>query len=313
MFKLIRNRLAISIPMLFLVTALVFILQSFLPGDAAKALAGLTATEEAVQALRVEMNLDKPLPVQYWLWLSGLFRGTLGRSLSNREPVVDALKIRLPVSLSLVTLATLVSALLGVALGLVSSYGGKTVAAIADILSILGMSVPGFWLSLMLISVFSVSLGWLPSMGYVTLAESAGGWIKSLILPVVGISFSGMTSIAKQTRQAMLEALNTDFVRNLRANGIRERSIVLKHCLRNAALPAVTTAGLLFIGLLGGAVIAEQIFGLPGLGSLAVIATGSNDIPLIQGVTLSFTLIVIGMNLVVDIVYGLLNPKVRHG
>ena len=206
MFKLIRNRLAISIPMLFLVTALVFILQSFLPGDAAKALAGLTATEEAVQALRVEMNLDKPLPVQYWLWLSGLFRGNLGRSLSNREPVVDALKIRLPVSLSLVTLATLVSALLGVALGLVSSYGGKTVAAIADILSILGMSVPGFWLSLMLISVFSVSLGWLPSMGYVTLAESAGGWIKSLILPVVGISFSGMTSIAKQTRQAMLEA-----------------------------------------------------------------------------------------------------------
>jgi peptide/nickel transport system permease protein len=306
MLKLIRNRLAISIPMLFLVTALVFILQSFLPGDAAKALAGLTATDEAVQALRVEMKHEKPL-------LTGLFRGTLGRSLSNREPVVDALKTRLPVSLSLVTLATLVSTILGVALGLVSSYGGKAVSATADILSILGMSVPGFWLALMLISVFSVSLGWLPSMGYVKLAESAGGWIKSLILPVVGIAFSGMTSIAKQTRQGMLETLNTDFVRNLRANGIRERSIVLKHCLRNAALPAVTTAGLLFIGLLGGAVIAEQIFSLPGLGSLAVIATGSNDIPMIQGVTLSFTLIVICMNLVIDIVYGLLNPKVRHG
>lgn len=311
MLWIVFRRILFSIPLLLIVTVLVFILQSFIPGNAAANLAGVTASPQQIAELRVKLGLDEPITVQYYRWLDGLFHGNLGNSLSNDERVTAALNTRLAVTLSLILAATIVSTVIGLIFGIVSSLGGRFAGAISDVVSIFGMAIPGFWLALLLISIFSVHLGWFPSNGYVRFSQSPGAWVRALVLPVIALSFSGITSIAKQTRQGMLEALNTDFVRTLRANGIKERSIVFKHALRNAALPVVTVSGLLFIGYIGGAVIVEQIFGLPGLGSLAVSATSSNDIPVIQGVTLYFTLIVVAINMLLDIIYGWLNPKAR--
>lgn len=312
MLRVIWHRALVSIPLLFVVSALVFVLQSLLPGDAALNLAGLNASAERVEALRTQMNLDRPIHVQYGLWLGDALRGDLGQSLANNEPVVKALATRLGVTLSLVSLTTLVASGIGVALGTASALGGPKMRAFFDVLSVVGLSVPNFWLALMFISFFAVTLGWFPANGYRPLSDGIGPWFMALVLPVIAMAFWGITSIAKQTRDGMIDALSRDYIRNLRANGIPEWSVIYRHALRTAALPVVTACGMVFLSALSATVVIEKIFGLPGLGSLAVTATATGDIPLIQGVALYFTLIVIAMNLLLDIVYGWLNPKVRN-
>jgi peptide/nickel transport system permease protein len=310
--NVIIRRVLISIPLLFVVSITVFVLQSFIPGDAARTLAGLQATPADVEALRVQLHLNDPLFIQYFRWLSELlFHGSLGTSLSNSEPVTQALGERLGVTLSLVGAATIVATVLGVILGIVSSRGKKGLRAASDVFSIAGMAIPGFWLALLLVSLFSVTLGLFPANGYIQPSDSLSGWAWSLVLPVAALAFSGVTAIAKITREGMLDTLDKDFIRNLRANGVSERRVIFKHALRSTSLPVVTVSGLLFVGSLSASVVIEQIFGLGGLGSLAVTATGSHDIPLIQGVALYFTLIVIGMNLIIDLLYGLLDPRAR--
>jgi peptide/nickel transport system permease protein len=192
-----------------------------------------------------------------------------------------------------------------------SSRGHPLVARLIDVLSIGGLAVPSFWLALILISVFSVKLGLLPATGYVTFGDSPSGWAQSLVLPVIALSMNGVTAIAKLTREAMLDVLSSEFIRNLRANGIPERSVVYRHALRSSAMRIITMSGLLFIGALGGSVVIEHVFGIPGLGSLAVSATTAKDIPLIQGVAIYFTLLVIGVNLLTDISYAWINPRMR--
>jgi len=196
-------------------------------------------------------------------------------------------------------------------LGVLSSRGHPLIARLVDVLPIGGLAVPSFWLALILISVFSVKLGLLPATGYVSLGDSASGWAQSLVLPVIALSMNGVTAIAKLTREAMLDVLGSEFVRNLRANGIPEWSVVYRHALRSSAMRILTMAGLLFIGALGGSVVIEHVFGIPGLGSLAVSATTAKDFPLIQGVAIYFTLLVIGVNLLTDISYAWINPRMR--
>jgi len=311
MIKLIIRRLLISIPLLFVVSVLVFVLQSFIPGDAARQIAGIYASADDVERVRVELGLNLPVWEQYWRWLLGVFQGSLGNSLLDKQAVIGILNQRLPVTLSLVIGSTVVATVVGVVLGVASSRGRAVTARVIDVLSIIGLAVPSFWLGLLLISVFSVQFRLFPAIGYVAIEDSLSGWASSLVLPVTALALAGITAIAKQTREAMLDTLGSDFVRNLRANGIPERSIVFKHALRSSALRIVTISGLLFVGALGGSVVIEQVFGLPGLGSLAVFATTAKDIPVIQGIAVYFTLLVVAANLLTDISYGWINPKVR--
>lgn len=311
MIRLIGWRVAISVPLLFVVSAIVFLLQSLIPGDAAEEIAGVNSTAAHIAQVRAQLGLNRPVWVQYWHWLDGVLHGTLGSSLTNGQSVTAELAPRLPVTLSLVLGATLVATVVGLLFGIASSRGNRPVRRVTDALSIAGLAIPGFWLALLLISLFSVRLGLLPAIGYVPFTQSPQDWAKSLVLPVVAIALSGVTAVAKQTRESMLDILQRDYIRNLRANGISERSIIFKHALRSAAVPVLTMSGLLFIGALGGAVVIEQVFGLPGLGSAAVTATSTKDIPVIQGVAVYFTLLVIAVNLVIDVIYGLVNPKVR--
>jgi peptide/nickel transport system permease protein len=311
MLILILKRVLISIPLLFVVSVLVFVLQSFIPGDAAQQIAGPQASPQMVEQLREALGLNLPIWDQYARWLGQVFQGSLGSSLLNNQPVLEALNQRLPATLSLVIGSTVVATVVGVVLGVVSSRGKGLAARVIDILSIGGLAVPGFWLALLLISLFSVQLGLFPATGYVAFEDSPSDWAWSLALPVTALSLTGVTAIAKQTREAMLDTLASDFIRNLRANGIPERAVIFKHALRSSAVRIVTISGLLFIGALGGSVVIEQVFGLPGLGTLAVSATTSKDLPMIQGIAVYFTLIVIAVNLVTDIAYGWINPKVR--
>jgi peptide/nickel transport system permease protein len=290
---------------------IVFVLESLIPGDVARGVLGVSATPAQVATLRREAGLDLPLWRQYTDWLGSALHGSLGNSLVDHSSVAGALDQRLPVTLSLVLGATLAATLVGLVLGVLSSRGQPLVARLIDVLSIGGLAVPSFWLALILISVFSVKLGLLPATGYVTFGDSPSGWAQSLVLPVIALSMNGVTAIAKLTREAMLDVLSSEFIRNLRANGIPERSVVYRHALRSSAMRIITMSGLLFIGALGGSVVIEHVFGIPGLGSLAVSATTAKDIPLIQGVAIYFTLLVIGVNLLTDISYAWINPRMR--
>ncbi|QXJ21377.1 ABC transporter permease [Actinomadura graeca] len=311
MKRILMRRLLLSVPLLFVVSIVVFVLQSLIPGDAASQLAGLQATRQDVERLQRQLHLDEPVWAQYWHWLDGVFHGSLGNSLTNKEAVTTALATRLPVTLSLVIGATVLATVLGVVLGVASSKAGTVAGRLVDLLSIGGLAIPGFWLGLLLISLVSVRLGLLPATGYVKFTDSPGGWARSLLLPVTALALSGVTAIAKQTREAMLDVLRRPYIDNLRANGVPERRIVFKHALRSAAIPITTMSSILLVGALGGSVVIEQVFGLPGLGSLAVSATGTKDIPVIQGVAVYFTLLVVAANLVTDVAYVLIDSRVR--
>jgi len=251
------------------------------------------------------------LLVRYGDWLGDIVQGNLGTSIFNQEPVVAILNSRVGVTLSLVLGTTLVSTLVGVGLGLASALRRGFLATIVDTVSLLGFALPNFWLALVLVAIFSIGLHWLPAIGYVDPATSPGDWLRSLVLPVLVLSAPIIGVLAQQTRNAVLEVLDRPFIQTLRAGGASPASILFRHILRNAAIPIVTVVGLTFVGLLSGTVIVETVFALPGLGGLAVQATSRHDLPIIQGVVFYFTVIVIVVNLLVDLAYAWLNPRVR--
>ncbi|MBK3564982.1 MULTISPECIES: ABC transporter permease [unclassified Streptomyces] len=302
-------RIVQAVPLLLFVSALTFFLQLFIPGDAARSIGGLTASPQAIAALRHRLHLDQPVWERYWAWLKDAVHGDLGRSISNNESVSGTLNTRLGVTLSLVIATTLLALVVGVVLGMASVRGGRTTRLAADSASIAGMTIPAFWVGLLGIWVFNTRFDLLPANGYVFFGTSAGGWARSLVLPVAALAFALVTVIAKQTREQFADVLGRDFVRNLRANGVSERSILFKHSLRHVSVTVLTVAGNNLIGLLGSAVVIEELFGLPGLGSAAVTAASSGDIPVIQGVAVYFTLIVVGLNLLLDLAIGWLNPQ----
>ena len=311
MLTLVARRLAWALPLLLIASALSFVLVSLVPGDPARALLGPNATQAQYLQLHRQLGLDRPLYLQYLSWLRGAVRGDLGTSLFTAEPVSSILNQRLWVSLTLIAGSLFVAAVAGIALGALSAVRRGWLGRTVDAVAMLGLAIPSFWLALLLIAVFAVAIRLFPATGWVPFAASPGGWLHSLVLPVATIAFSALTVIVVQTRDAMLDVLSSDYIHVLRANGFPARSIVLRHALRNAAIPVVTLLGIIFIGLLTATVLVETVFALPGLGSAAVQAATQHDLPVIQGEVLYFTIIVVIVNLLTDIAYRLLDPRVR--
>ncbi len=311
MARFILRRLLLAVPLVLGVSFITFLLVGLTPGDPAVDLLGTSATKAADQALDRQLGFNHAIWVQYWDWLERAAHGNLGISLLNQQSVVGELGQRLPVTLALVIGATLVAAVGGIALGTLSATHGPRVGRATDAFAMLGFAIPTFFLGIVLVDLLAVNLHLLPATGWTPLSQSVWGWCKCLILPVVTLAAGGITAVTKQTRDAMRETLSREFIYALRADGVAEWRIVYVHALRNAAIPILTLVGTIFVGLLGGAVIVEQVFTLPGLGSLAVSATQAHDLPVIEGIAVYFALGVVAVNLIVDLLYGWLNPKAR--
>jgi peptide/nickel transport system permease protein len=300
----------LAVPLLFVVSALTFLLVSVTPGDAAREILGDNSTPEQYEQLRTTLGLDRPLYAQYGHWLGRAVHGDLGRSLITHEPVMHAISDRVSVTASLMLGALLANAVIGISLGVLSAVRGGAVGRFVDAMGLVGFALPAFWVAAVLITVFAVALRWFPATGYVRFDDSGSGWARSLVLPVAALTLHGVAAVAKQTREAMLDALASDYIRAARANGIRERSLVFRHALRNASVRSVTILGLQAIGLLGGTVLVESVFALPGLGGLVADASLQHDLPMVQGVVMAFAVMVVAINLVIDIVYAWIDPRV---
>jgi peptide/nickel transport system permease protein len=309
--RVVVRRLLLAVPLLFIVTSLTYVLTSLAPSNAAETILGSSATPASVAALERQLGLTEPVWEQYFRWLSDALTGNLGTSLVSSQSVESALVARLPVTLSLVIVGTLVSALAGVGLGMVSALRGGALGRLIDSLAMLGSAVPNFWLGLVLVDLLAVKVHWLPATGYMDLTQSAGGWARSLVLPVATLSAVGLTGIAKQTRDSLRAVMGAPFITALRADGVAEWRIVARHGLRNAAIPVVTLVGVFFVAMLGGTVLVESVFVLPGLGSLAVSSAQSGDLTMLQGIVVVFCVIVVVVNMLVDLAYGWLNPQAR--
>lgn len=311
LLRIVGFRVATGVPVVLLVSFIIFALESFVPGDPAQTILGQNATPQNIAALDHQLGLNRSFLVGFWTWLTGVVHGDLGTSILSGEHVASLLDGRLEVTLSLVVGSVLVSAVLGTALGVASARRGGWLGAVVDVVSLTGLALPAFWVGTVLIVLFAVKLKVFPATGYTTIGQSPVAWLQHLVLPVAALSLLGIASVAKQSRDSVMEAIGADYVTVLRANGMSEREILFKHVLRNAAMPVVTVLGMVAIGTLGGTVFIESVFVLPGLGGLATQSTVDHDLPVILGVGLYFTILVVCINLLVDIAYGLLNPRVR--
>jgi len=310
----LARRVGQTIPTLLFVSVLIFGLQQLMPGDPALVLAGEERGDPAVLAqIRAELNLDKPLPVQYALWLQGVLTGDLGYSWRIREPIAAVIAQKLPVTLQLGLMAFVIALLIGIPMGILSAVRKDTLLDwSANAVGLAGLSLPNFWLGIMLILLFSVELGWLPPSGYVPLSEDWRQSLATTIMPAFVLG-SGIAAVfMRHMRSAMLQALAEDYVRTARAKGLAERVVVLKHALRNALVPVVTLGALELGTLLSGAVLTEQVFSIPGFGKLIVDAVFNRDYPVVQGVVLVTAVLYVLLNLVADVLYVLINPRLRH-
>jgi len=308
----IARRLVVLVPTLFFVSVLIFSLQKLLPGDAALALAGEEHDPAAVAAIRAKYHLDRPAPVQYAIWMAKVLRGDLGESLRNRIPVTELLAAKLPVTVELAIGSMLIALAIGIPAGVISAARrGTAIDATANLIALSGLSVPHFWLGIMLILLFAVRLGWLPASGYVAPWEDLGRNLTTILLPsiVLGTGVGGV--MMRHTRGAMLETMSADYVRTARAKSVPERLVVLKHALRNALIPVITLGAIEFGRLLGGAVLTEQIFAIPGFGKMLVDGVFNRDYAVVQGVVLVSAGIYVLLNLMADVLYFLANPRLR--
>ncbi len=313
MAAFVARRMVALVPLLLLVSLAVFSLSVLLPGDPARTILGPGAEQADVRALRAELRLDNPFLERYGRWLADAVQGDLGDSIADQRPVIDEIGSRFPVTLSMVLGGVVVALLIGVPLGYLAGVRrGTWVDRLVTGVSSLGLAMPDFWLAVILVSVFAVDLGWLPSIGYVPFGEDPWEWARHLLLPWLAIGIGASATIARQLRGALVDVLDADYIRTAKAKGLRNLSVVGKHAMKNAAMPATTVLGIQIAYLLGGTVIMEQIFGISGMGSYALRALGKRDLPVIQGVALLTALIFVLMNLLVDLAYGWLNPKVRY-
>ena len=311
MTRLIVKRLLWSVPLLLIASALSFVLLSLASGNPAAVILGPTASAAQLRQLTAQLGLNDPIWVQYWHWLDAALHGNLGTSLIDGQPVTTMLAPRVTISLTLVLGATLLASVLGVTLGVLAAIRGGPSGRVLEVTSVFGFAMPDFVLGLVLIEALAVAARVFPASGFVSFFQSPDAWLKSLVLPWTALGLGVMTIVAVQTRDAMREALRSPFIRVLEANGISRRSVLFKHALRSAAIPLVTVVGIVVVALLGGSVLIESVFALPGLGSALATAATQHDIPVVQGVVLYFTLIVVAVNLLLDVVYGQLNPRVR--
>jgi peptide/nickel transport system permease protein len=307
----IAGRLAISIPTLLLASMIVFALVQLIPGNPAVAIAGDSATKAQIAAISVQLGLNLPLPVQYWHWLTAVLHGNLGNSLITGEPVAHAISQTLPVTLSVVLAATVVSVVLGIPAGLIAGWwGSRAPDRLVSLGAAVGVAVPNFWLGLILASVLALQLRLLPATGYTTLAADPAGWAEHLIMPGLALGAVGAAELARQLRGAVADTLASDYVRTLRAKGLRTRRLVI-HVIKNCSVPALSILGLQISAYLGGTVVVETVFGLPGMGAQILNATLQKDYVMIQGVVLLLAVFVVITNLIIDISYSLLDPRIR--
>ena len=308
----IRRLLGI-VPVLILVAITSFLLVHLVPGDPAMVMLGNDASPQQIQALRTQMGLDRSLPEQFGLWVQQVLHGNLGESFFLGRPVAQALMERLPATMQLALLSLFFSLLIGVPAGILAAVRQNTRwDQLVMVTAMGGISVPSFWLGLALILVFSVQFGWLPSGGYTPLWEDLRQGLRVLILPAISLGFMQAALIARMTRSSMLEVLRQDYVRTAKAKGLHWRRITLLHALKNAMIPVVTTIGTAFGVLLGGAVIVEIVFTYPGLGRLVVLAVQRRDYPLVQGALLLTSVIYVVVNLAVDLLYSVFDPRITY-
>lgn len=312
--RFIGQRLLETIPVLIFMSMLVFSLMFFLPGDPVLGLLGpgIDLDDEAVAKMRADLNLDRSVPVQYVTWVGNLFQGDLGKSAATKQPVADSLMTRLPVSAYLAAYAMVIMVAISVPLGIVAAtHRGRWLDLVASGFSVMGLAVPGFWLAILMVMLFSVKLGWLPSSGYEKFTEDPLQSLKHMFLPAVAMGIGGAGSLTRQIRSSLLEVLQDDYIRTARAKGLAGRTVLLRHALRNSLIPAVTVLGLSMGNLLSGSLIIESIFLIPGVGSLLVSAIFTRDFPVVQAGTLVVALFVVLINLGVDVLYGLLDPRIN--
>lgn len=312
MLQLILRRLLTTIPMLVIVTLGIFVLMQFVPGDPAFSVAGESASAEQIAAIRTELGLDRPFVERYFDWLGDAVRGDLGTSLFSSQGVADAVIARLPATLSLTFVSLFFGLLIGIPAGDLAAVrpGGaldRTITAVASF----GLAIPNFWLGILLVTVFTRWLDWLPPTGYVGITVDPLDWFRSLILPGITLGSSAAAAVARQTRSALVEVLQRDYITAARARGMGYWRVVFKHGQKNAAVPLLTVIGLQAVALLGGAVVVEQVFSIQGVGQLAISAVSRRDISMIQGVVVLSAVVVVGVNLVIDVLYGWVNPRVR--
>lgn len=312
MLRFLARRVAILIPTLLFVSIIIFGLQQLLPGDPAIAMAGEERDPVAIEEIREKYNLNKPLPVRYWLWISGVLQGDFGESIRIQLPVAQLLVEKLPVTIELAVLAMLIALLIGLPAGMISAlYNGRWPDYLANVIGLWGLSTPNFWLGIMMILLFSVHLGWLPASGYVSPGEDLLGNLEAMLMPAFVLGTGIAAVMMRHTRSAMLQVLSSDYIRTARAKGLYERMVIGKHALRNAAVPVITLGALEFGQLLSGAVLTEQIFSIPGFGKLIVDAVFNRDYAVVQGVVLCTATAYILLNLMADIAYFLVNPRLR--
>ena len=312
MLSYLVKRLLTLVPTVFFVTVIIFGLQQLLPGDPAIMLAGEDQDPTVIAYLQKKMHLDQPLPVRYAYWMGGVLRGDLGESLRIQKPVLELIQEKLPVTLELAGLAMLIALVIGIPAGIISAVAKDSVwDYAANVVALWGLSTPNFWLGILLILLFSVSLGWLPASGYVSPFEDLKANLAAMIMPAFVLGNAIAAVLMRHTRSAMLQVLNADYVRTARAKGLRERTVVLKHALRNALTPIITLGALEFGTLLSGAVLTEQVFSIPGFGKLIVDAVFNRDFAVVQGVVLFTSTVYILLNLLADLAYFLVNPRLR--
>ena len=314
MLGVILRRLASAIPILVIVSLISFGLMRLIPGDPAAAIAGLSATPEQIAQIRHQLGLDQPLLGQLLAWYGGmLLHGDLGRSLLLGEPVMQAALERLPVTVGLSLYALVLTVVIGLGGGIVAALRQNTVVdQLAMVFCMIGISLPSFWLGLLMILLFAVHLGWLPTGGYIAFTDDPWGWFRTSTMPAISLALLQVGLLARITRSTMLEVLRQDYIRTARAKGLPARLVVGKHALANALIPITTVLGIIVSLLVSGSVVTETLFSLPGIGQLLTQAVLNRDYPMVQGGLLLVTGLLVLTNIVVDLSYSMLDPRVRH-
>lgn len=305
MVKYIIRRLIAMIPVVIGITFLVFMIMQLAPGDPVRMILGDSAEPEAIEAMREEMGLNDPVLVQYGRYMVNLLHGDMGTSYTNQRPVAHEVFSRVPATFELALVSAVVSILIAIPLGVVAAVKQNTLFDnLSMVLSLVGISMPAFWLALMLMLVFSLRLGWFPVQG------NSDGW-RSFVLPSIAIGFMNMAAIARTTRSSMLETIRQDYIRTARSKGISEGEVIMHHAFGNALIPTITVVGVQLGGLLGGAVLTETVFAWPGLGRLMVQAVNGRDVPVVMGCIVVLSIGFSIVNLIVDLAYGFIDPRVR--
>lgn len=309
--QIVRKLLAM-IPIMLLVSIVLFTIINLLPGDPALAVAGEAFRDEALVAkIREDLGLNKPLYQRYWDWLSGVLRGDLGRSLKSNQPVIEIVRERLPVTLGLTLLAMVISTIIAVPLGIYAALHRNSASdVINSVVSMVGVALPNFWLAILLILLFSITLGWLPSSGYTAFGDNPLQWLRHMLLPAFSIGFSFAATITRQTRSSMLEVFGQDYILTARSKGLRERVVIWRHALRNALIPVVTVISMQMGRLIGGAVVTETVFALPGIGRELVDAISQRNYNVVMALILITALCVVVVNTLMDILYIVIDPRI---